>query len=106
MLRRALFAWSCLALLACLPAGEALAQDEGLQTPTYPLLRRTLAARSGDLHTSVAYDSQYVGHSPTDHTAGGSNPWNLYVGTLRPGPNPPNNAVWDFDNQAGLGAGD
>jgi hypothetical protein len=77
---------------------------DAIMRPMYPQMRASLAAKSQLLGTSAAYDTVFVGHSHTDHTAGGLNPWNIYVGTSRPGVNLASNAVWDFDDQTGLGA--
>ena len=95
-----------LAAAATLLAAAAFAQDDAIMKPSYPLLRQSLAARSRDLHTSAILDSQCVGHAHTDHTAGGANPWNIYVGTARPGIDPPSSAIWEFDNQTGLATQD
>ncbi len=98
-----------LALLLLVGAAATVANvafaDEGVMKPSYQLLRQSLAAKSQDLRTSIASDSQFVGHSHTNHYSA-TNPWNIYVGTVRPGINPANTALWDFDNQTGLGAGD
>ena len=98
----------CLFAAAASTAGAQEPNDapEAITLPSYPLMRATLAAQSGALRTSVAYDTTYLGHSHADHTAGGSNPWNIYVGTCRPSVNRADNALWDFENQAGLGSGD
>ena len=50
-------------------------------------------------------DTVYVGKSYANHTSP-DNYWNLYVGTYRPGTNAANNALWDWDNNAGIQAPD
>ncbi len=100
---------SLVAIVLAAPAARSQLvseSPEGVMRPSYALLRASLAARSSALQTSVAYDSQFVGHSHTDHSAGGLNPWNVYVGTCRPNTNRADNALWDFDNQVGLGTPD
>jgi len=109
-MKKAFLALLLLVGAAATVANVALAQDEGIMKPSYQLLRQSLASKTQDLRTSVASDSQFVGHSHTDHTGGGANPWNIWVGTARPKTNDPavaiNAAMWDFENQTGLGAGD
>ena len=105
-MKKAFLALLLLVGAAATVASVALAQDEGVMKPSYQLLRQSLAAKSQDLRTSIASDSQFVGHSFTDHTGGGANPWNIWVGTSRPGINPANSAIWEFDNQTGLSTPD
>ena len=98
-----------LMLAAFVHVPAAHAQDGGttsdpIRRPDFALLHRSLAARSSALSTTAAADTQWVGHSHTDHTAGGANPRNIYVGTMRPGRALANDAEWDFDDQTGLGA--
>jgi len=101
-MKKAFLALLLLVGAAATVANVALA-DEGVMKPSYQLLRQSLAAKSQDLRTSaVASDSQFVGHSHTNHYNGATNPWNIYVGTARPGINPANSAIWDFDDQTGI----
>ena len=100
-MKKAFLALLLLVGAAATVANVALAQDEGVMKPSYSMLRQSLAAKSGDLRTSIASDSQFVGHSFTNH-GGASNPWNIWVGTQRPGVDPPNTAMWEFDNRTGL----
>ena len=46
-----------------------------------------------------------VGHSHTNHPAGGLDPWNVYTGAWNPGAYTSTSAMWDFDDATGL-AGD
>ncbi len=110
MLRHPRLACIAFALSLLTSGAPVSAQDappaNDIRMPSYPRLRESLAASAGSLTTSAAYDTIYVGHSHTNYTAGGANPWNVYVGTSRPGTGNAYNALWDFDDQTGLGAGD
>lgn len=104
-MKKAFLALLLLVGAAATMANMAFAQDEGIMKPSYQLLRQSLAAKSQDLRTSVASDSQFVGHSHTNHYSA-TNPWNIYVGTSRPNTATATNALWDFDDQTGLGTQD
>jgi len=99
-------AFLALLLLVGAAATVANAQEEGMQTPNGPLLRKSLAEKSQSLRTSAASDSTFVGHSHTNHYNASTNPWNIYIGTLRPNANLANEAAWDFEDQTGLGVTD
>src|SRR6185503_11930542 len=71
------------------------------------IVKRFLGSRAQRLGTSAGPDPDtvYVGKSYSNHVAPG-NYWNIYTGTYRPGTGAPTNALWDWDNTAGLQAPD
>jgi hypothetical protein len=70
-------------------------------------VRDLIGSRAERLRTSAGPDPDtvYVGKSATNHTGPG-NYWNIHTGTYRPGVNDPANALWDWDNSAGIQAAD
>jgi len=105
-MKRAFLALLLLVGAAATVADVARAQDEGIMTPTYQLLRKSLASKSQDLRTSLVSDTQWVGHSHTNHYNATTNPWNIYVGTYKGNLPTATTAIWDFDDQTGLASGD
>src|SRR5262245_3229314 len=90
------------------PAGaQEEGRVEGQILRNAQMAKELLRARASRLGASAGPDPDtvYVAKSHTDHTAP-DNYWNLYTGTYRPGTNDPSNAIWDWDNSAGLQAPD
>ena len=99
-----------LALALVASARQARAQSdspEGEVLRTGREVRELVRSRVSRLGVSAGPDPDtvYVGKSFTDHTGPG-NYWNLYTGTYLPGTNAASNALWSWDNSAGIQAAD
>src|SRR5689334_13741802 len=94
----------------CVIARPVRAQDDGMPGEVLrnaQIVKQLTASRAHRLGASAGPDPDtvYVGKSYTNHT-GPQNYWNIYTGTYRPGLNAANNAMWDWDNTAGIQAPD
>ena len=97
---------------AAMVANSAFAQSEGdlpNKMVNAKMLRELVQSRAARPHTSavssVDPETVYVGHSyDGSHWSATDNYWNIYTGTYAPGSTDATNALWDFDNTAGLTA--
>src|SRR5262245_40610194 len=80
---------------------------EGEDLRNAQIVHKLMAARARRLGTSAGPDPDtvYVGKSYSNHVAP-DNYWNVYTGSYLPGINNATNALWDWDNTAGLQAPD